>query len=206
MNDSAPRFFLYRAEPAAGPFLLGLILLAAALLLPGALRLILLLTAGGPLAFAALQRLRRGRAVWLEADGLVVQGSISGRRRRVPFPAIRGITTTRRGGLGLLYHERTDPDLPSGRVGGAPALDRLHAEPNAAFPVRPRLLATAPLHGVEALIATLRQCCPEDGISMSALDRLIRRRQWRDRLIALLALLGTPLYVMIVARVMASLL
>lgn len=208
MNEAAPRTFLYRVEPGAGPFLVGAALLIVALFLRGALGLIVALTAGGPLAFALLQWLRRGRVIRLESDGLIVQGSISGRRRTVAYHAIRGIAETRRGGLGLFFHECTDPDVPQQYTPGQSpvALDRLRAEPNPAFPARPRLLVTAPVADVETLLAELRRCCPGDTISAGMLDRLIRRRQWRDRLTALIGLLGTPLYVMIIARALAGIL
>ncbi|MCC7207308.1 MAG: hypothetical protein IT323_08380 [Anaerolineae bacterium] len=206
MTDAAPRLFRYHIEPAAAPFLVGVGLLVVALLLPGGLRLAATLAAAGPLVFAALQALRRGRMVRLGADGLHLHGSLSGRRRTVRYDAIRGITATRQGGLGVLYHERSDPGPPSG-ADQPPSLDRLRAEANPAFPPRQRLIVTAPLDNVEGLLDELRRCCPAlGGVSPRALDRLVRRRQWRDRLIALMALLGTPLYVMVAARIMVGIL
>jgi hypothetical protein len=207
MTDAAPRSFSYHVEPAAGAFQIGIALVIAALLLPGVLRLILALTAGGPLAFAALQRLRRGRGIRLELDAFAAQGSISGRRHEVAYRAIRGLAATRRCGLGVLYYERSDPSSSSSNQPGdaPPALSELRGEYDAAFPPRPRLIVTAPVADIDALLEELRRRCPmADGVSAGRLDRLIRRRQWRDRLIAACAVLGTPLYVMVAARVIAG--
>lgn len=164
------------------------------------LGLVLLGSGLGILLWALLQVLRQGRGVRLYADYLLIQGSVTGRVRRVPYADVLGFALTRRGGLALLYCKPlTTPQttLPAEALVGIAATEQ---------PLRRHFVLTARLAQPELLRAALAERLPS---ALSAPESyvigLARRRRLRDGLIFVLALLATPLYILIFSRVLNSL-
>jgi hypothetical protein len=164
------------------------------------LGLVLLGSGLGILLWALLQVLRQGRGVRLYADYLLIQGSVTGRVRRVPYADVLGFALTRRGSLALLYCKPlTTPQttLPAEALVGIAATEQ---------PLRRHFVLTARLAQPELLRAALAERLPS---ALSAPESyvigLARRRRLRDGLIFVLALLATPLYILIFSRVLNSL-
>ncbi len=164
------------------------------------LRLALIALASGPLAWALLQRMRRGRTLRLYDDYLLIQRSMSGRVLRIPYTDIRGAIANRRGGLGLLYRVMPKPAPSEGQR----SLTDAHPEPLS----RPRVVITAKIDNVSALVEAInaRQAAvaPEPPLPVIHVQTLVARRRRRDFLVVLLAILGIPLYVTIITRVLMS--
>jgi hypothetical protein len=159
-------------------------------------------SACGIFIWACLQVLRQKRGVRLYDAYLLLQGSVSGRVRRIPYGQVRGFSLTKRGGLALLYRElpAPQPDLPPQALSAA-----LPSE----TPPHQRLLLTARLAQPEALRAALTERCAlssADAVPATYVLGLARRRRLRDALIVLMAILGIPLYVLILSRILNSLL
>ncbi|PJF35374.1 MAG: hypothetical protein CUN49_10915 [Candidatus Thermofonsia Clade 1 bacterium] len=148
--------------------------------------------------WALLQGLRQGRGVRLYDTYLLVQGSVTGRVRRIPYSEILGLAFTRRGGLALLYHQAVTAQeaLPSEALVGLRAAEQAPSQ---------RFLLTARLAQPEALRAALLERLSSSlRVPEAQILRLARRQRLRDALIVLLALLATPLYVLIFSRVLLS--
>ncbi len=193
-------YYTERLTPWVGLFVLGMA--ALGVLLGGVFGVVFMGSAGGVFLWACLQVLRQKRGVRLYEDYVLVQGSISGRVRRIPYGQVRGFNLTKRGGLALLYRElpAPQPDLPP---------QALHAALPSDAPPRPRFLLTARLAQPEALRAALTERCNlsgADAVPDAYVLGLARRRRLRDALIVLLAILGIPLYVLILSRIINSLL
>jgi hypothetical protein len=200
-------FFPYRAEPVRPALLVALPLIFASAMLPAAARPVLFAAAGGPLLWALLQVLRRGRGVHLGHTGLIVERGLFGRPTPVSFVALRGCATTRSGGLALLWHEPSGHPNPLIATSDAPALTALTATTDPDSPPRQRLILTAPLADSEALRAAIAdRCAPEALAPEAVMVSLIRRRRLRNVMLLIIALLGTPLYTIIVLRILSSLL
>ncbi len=166
----------------------------------GALGVALWGSALGMGCWALLQVLRRGCAIRLYDEYLLVQGSISGRARRIPYAQIGGFAITRRGGLALLYRETTDqpPQLASHEA--------LIGAPYAEQAPRQRFVLTARLAQPQALHAALAERLPSPpSVPQAYILGLARRRRLRDGLIVLFVLLGTPLYILMIDRLLLPL-
>ncbi len=195
--------FLYYTErltPLVGLLVLGMA--AVGTVLGGMLGVVFVGSACGIFIWACLQVLRQKRGVRLYEGYLLLQGSVSGRVRRIPYEQLRGFSLTKRGGLALLYRElpTPQPDLPPQALSAA--------LPNEA-PPHQRLLLTARLAQPEALHAALAARCAlssSDAVPATYVLGLARRRRLRDALIVLMAILGIPLYVLILSRILNSLL
>jgi hypothetical protein len=200
-------FFPYHVEPVRPALLVAVPLILAGALLPPAARPVLFAAAGGPLLWALLQVLRRGRGVHLAQAGLIVERALFGRPTLVPFAALRGCATTRSGGLALLWREPSAPPNPLTAPSEAPALTALTATTDPDSQPRQRLMLTAPVADSEALRAAIADRCVPDTLAPGAvMARLIRRRRLRNVMLLVVALLGTPLYTIIVLRILSGLL
>ncbi|MFN7209722.1 MAG: hypothetical protein ACK4P1_04920, partial [Aggregatilineales bacterium] len=125
---------------------------------------------------------------------------ISGRARRIPYAQIGGFAITRRGGLALLYRETTDqpPQVASHEA--------LIGAPHAEQPPRQRFVLTARLAQPQALHAAFAERLPSPpSVPQAYILSLARRRRLRDGLIVLFALLGTPLYILMIDRLLLPL-
>jgi hypothetical protein len=193
--------FAYRAERVGLAELL--LPLGGALLgigLGGVLGVVFLGSGLGVLFWAALQGLRQGRGVRLYESYLLVQGSITGRARRIPYAHVLGFAITRRGGLALLYIE------PTAVPQQAQPTESLVNLPLAEQPLRQSFVLTARLAQPEALRAALAERLSSPSrVPEPYVVRLARRRRLRDALIVLLALLATPIYVLLFNRILTSL-
>jgi hypothetical protein len=168
--------------------------------LSGVLGVVFLGSGLGVLFWAALQGLRQGRGVRLYESYLLVQGSVTGRVRRIPYAHLLGFAITRRSGLALLYSE---PPAMSHQTQPTESLVNL---PLAEQPPRQSFILTARLAQPEALRTALaeRLTCPLS-VPEAYVVRLARRRRLRDALIVLLGLLATPIYVLLFNRILSSL-
>ena len=129
-----------------------------------------------------------------------MQGSVTGRARRIPYACVLGFAITRRGGLALLYIE--SPAVPQ----QAQPTESLVNLPLAEQPLRQSFVLTARLAQPEALRAALAERLSSPSrVPEPYVVRLARRRRLRDALIVLLALLATPIYVLLFNRILTSL-
>lgn len=199
--------FRYHTEPSRGALILAAICVVAALLVPVTLlRAIILSIGAGPGAWGLLQWLRGRHAVRLEDGAIIVQNSLTGRTRRIPYTTIRGCITTRRGGLLIAYQEaRATPPRPDP---GQLALTQIRPESYQIGP-KQRLCATAPLDAVAQLAAALSERVAQAGSGVEPLAPDFirtwqRRRQVRDAMLFLLLMLATPVYIAVIGRIVSS--
>jgi hypothetical protein len=197
--------FDYRTEPHRSALIIagGLVLLAAVVQL-ALLRAVLLAVAAGPGAWALLQWRRQGRGVRLQTDGVEIQPSLIGPIRQIPYSAIQGYLTTPRSQLVVAYQK---PDKVSTST----------ARPHALTDIRPETHRTGPHYGLvvtpavanptaltAALAARVPQS-PQPHFTQEDLKAWMRRRRLRNAILVMLAVLGTPLYIILIGRVIASL-
>ncbi|GAB4546579.1 MAG: hypothetical protein OHK0023_06430 [Anaerolineae bacterium] len=202
MRQSAEAFvFRYHTGNALLATEIGipLILVAGLLIYPHSrlLATVLQSSAVGILVWAALQVLRYGRSIRLYPDYLLVQGSITGRVRRIPYTHLRGWTQTRRGGIAIVYSLAAPPAHP---VGSTPSLIALSKVKEANTPPRQKLYISAKVSEVEALVSSLKERC-SPSLPQQAVEMLVIRRRLRDVLIVLLLLLLTPIYVIVLFQI-----
>jgi hypothetical protein len=194
--------FTYHTDPARPAFITAAppLILAVLVSMP-LLRLALLSLASGPLAWALLQWIRRGRTLRIYDDYLLIQRSVSGHVLRIPYTDICGAIATRRGGLGLLYRVAPKPSAPTPPEGKRSLMD---AHPD----TRPRVVITAKVDGVAALVEAIKArqtaMAQEPPLPAIHIKTLVSRRRRRDFLVVLLAILGIPLYVTVITRVLMS--
>ncbi len=202
--------FDYHTEPTRGALLATLALVVGAVLVPVALfRLLLLAMAAGPGAWVLIQWLRRGRGVQVGDEHLLIRGALAGRVQPVPYAALRGYTITRAGGLMIAYR-RADPSSPGKAGSSSLALTDLRPESHQG--PRYRLIVTPPVDRAGELgpaLETHVQRVTDDDDRWFSADQLqvwARQRRIRNVIFALLLIAGTPLYVIVVGRIVASLL
>jgi hypothetical protein len=197
--------FDYRTEPHRSALIIagGLVLLAAVVQL-ALLRAVLLAVAAGPGAWALLQWRRQGRGVRLQTDGVEIQPSLIGPIRQIPYSAIQGYLTTPRSQLVVAYQK---PDKVSTST----------EMPHALTDIRPETHRTGPHYGLvvtpavanptaltAALAARVPQS-PQPHFTQEDLKAWMRRRRLRNAILVMLAVLGTPLYIILIGRVIAAL-
>ncbi len=153
-------------------------------------------------SWALLQEIRRGRTIRLYDQYALIQRSLSGRVVRVPYANLRGILVTRRGGVAILHHQ----PRPAPPVADSPSLTDLQRGGEGDAPPIQRLVITARLSDAVGLAAALSErhggANAAPLIPPNHLRALVRRRLLRDTLLALLILAGTPLYVIVIARIL----
>jgi hypothetical protein len=197
--------FDYRTEPHRSALIIagGLVLLAAVVQL-ALLRAVLLAVAAGPGAWALLQWRRQGHGVRLQTDGVEIQPSLIGPIRQIPYSAIQGYLTTPRSQLVVAYQK---PDKVSTST----------EMPHALTDIRPETHRTGPHYGLvvtpavanptaltAALAARVPQS-PQPHFTQEDLKAWMRRRRLRNAILVMLAVLGTPLYIILIGRVIAAL-
>lgn len=208
MNDSTLHF-PYHAAPAqmTRPLLVGgaIILLVAVV---ARLHFLIILLAAGPYLWALMQELRRGRGVSLRDGEVLIQHSLSGREVRIPYPEVRGVIAARRGGIGVAFVQRRPLDsLTLDRPPSERPLSDLRPEADSETPLRPRFLLTARLEGTSDLINALnarRESAGGEKLPDTYMRALVVRRRMRDGILALLAVLATPLYIILMARILSA--
>ncbi len=167
--------FGYHTEPIRAALILVAMLVIAALLIPsGLLRILALALAVGPGAWAILQRRRRRAQVYLTDELLVIENALNGRAK----PANKGVALT-----------DTRPES--------------HCRP------KQRLVVAPPIDDADNLIRALEkhlQRIPPtvEPISEQELRQWMRRKRIRDVVVLIVGVLATPLYVIIIGRVIAS--
>lgn len=177
-----------------------LILVAGLLIYPHSrfLATVLQASAIGILVWAALQVLRYGRSIRLYSEYLLVQGSITGRVRRIPYTYLRGLTQTQRGGIAIVYAVVEQPAQPVGD--SAPSLTALSKVKETNTPPRQKLYISAKVSQVAALVAALNERF-EPALPPEVVETLVTRRRLRDVLIVLLLILLTPMYVILLFQI-----
>jgi hypothetical protein len=196
--------FHYHTDPARLALISAALLLILAVFVPlPLLRLALVSLASGPLVWALFQRLRRGRTLRLYDDYLLIQRSLSGRVLRIPYADIRGAIPTRRGGLGLLYQIAPQQPAPPSPEGKRSLLD---ARPEPDARPRQRVVITAKVDNIAALVEAIhaRLSAQEPPLPAMHVRMLVSRRRRRDFFVVVLAILGIPLYVAALTRVLMS--
>lgn len=190
-----PPLYAYQTEPTRPAVLIGaaflILAVVLAVILPsagGLFAVIMVACAGGPLAWAALQWVREGRGVRLYEDHALIQRSISGRFQTVKYAALRGHSLTKRGGLIMVYSEAApDPEAPPKR--GLILTARVAAPAQALADLDARRQAAAP---------------HPDPLPPGGAEQLAARRRLRDSLLILIILLATPLWGVVLLRVIAG--
>jgi hypothetical protein len=200
--------FEYRTEPVRQALVLTAVCVLAALLINLPLiQVSLLAAAAGPAVWMLIQVLRRGHGLQVCDDHLLIQNPLLRRARRIQYSAVCGYAATRSGGLAVAYEKPPRP--PQGQVDSKPlALTDLRPE---SYTTRPRygLAVTSPLYHTDNLIASLAERMgnrPASDQPFSADDIMAwaRRKRVRNFILIVLAVLGTPLYVIIAGRIIAS--
>jgi hypothetical protein len=200
--------FAYRAEAVWQALVLVAVCLVVALLLNSPIiQLVLIAVAAGPAAWTSLQLLRRGHGVKVCDDLVLIQNPVLRRDRRISYAAIRGYAATRLGGLAVAYEKPARPS--DDRTDLKPlALTDLRPESHTARP-RYALVVTSPLTHIDSLITLLDERmrtrpATERPFSTEDLMAWARRKRVRNIILIALAVLGTPLYVIIAGRIIAS--
>ena len=197
--------FVYRTEPYRAPLLIaaGLVLVAvfAPLLL---FRMILLAMAAGPGAWALIQWRRHGRGVQMGEEGVLIQPSLIGRARLIPYHAIQNFMLTPKGQLVLAYQkpEKVSPV----QITSPQALTDIRPESHRSGP-RYGLSVTPALDNYGSLAEALSAHLAPDAERHFTVDDLKawrNRRRLRNAIFILLAVLATPVYIIVIGRIIAS--
>jgi hypothetical protein len=197
--------FDYRVEPVRQALLLaGVFLFVALLVREPLIQIVLLAVAAGPAAWAAIQWIRRGRGVQVCDDHLLVENPLLRRARHIPYRAVRGYSVTGAGGLAVAYEKAAQPATAA--TNRTPALTSLRPESHT---LRPRytLVVTSPLVHADNLSAALTERLGNTAARSITGDDVLawaRRRRVRNLLLIVLAVLGTPLYVIVIGRIIAG--
>jgi len=161
--------YRYRSDPPRPALILIAVVIVLAMLAPtGLLRGLIAVFLTGPLAWLALQLLRRGRGVSVTAERLQVHANLTRRSLTVPFSQLQAYTTTNGDQLAFAYLQ--------------PRRIEAGDEPR---PPRLRVYVTAALIDPEAVRATLPQA---HGITPSQLNELLLWRRIRRVLYWLIGL------------------
>lgn len=196
--------FDYRTEPFRTALMISGVLVLLAVFVPVNLfRAVLLALAAGPGAWAVLQWRRRGRGLRFNADNLEIQPSVIGRVRRIPYSAILSYMTTPKSQLVVAYQK---PDKAPAPQEAPHALTDIRPETHRAGP-RYGLMVTPSICNKDEAVAVLATHVPqltEPRFTAVDLKTWMRRRRLRNAILIMLAVLGTPLYFIIIGRVIAS--
>ena len=196
--------FEYHTEPVRQALLLtGLFLVAPFLVREPLVQIVLLALGAGPAAWAFIQWIRRGYGVQVCDDHILVENPLLRRARRISYPAVRGYAVTGAGGLAVAYEKPAQPSAPTG---SSPSLTSLRPESHI---LRPRysLVVTSPLNRADSLAAMLVDRLGNTIAQSVTADDVLgwaRRRRVRNFILIVFAVLGTPLYVIVIGRIIAS--
>jgi hypothetical protein len=196
--------FDYRTEPYRSALIIAgiLVLLAVVVQLP-LFRAVLLAMAAGPGAWALLQLRRQGHGVRFNTNCVEIQPSVIGRIRQIPYSAIQGFMTTPKSQLVVAFQ---NPDKAPAPTEAPHALTDIRPETHRSGPryglaVTPAV--TNPADLTVALAARVPQS-PQPHFTADDLKAWMRRRRLRNAILVMLAVLGTPLYFILIGRVIAS--
>jgi hypothetical protein len=204
--------FRYQTEPIRPAVVILFALLIAAILIPVPLvQLVLFATATGPAVWALLQWRRRNLGVTLNADSLDIDRTLRARPVHIPFNTIEGYTITPKGVLTLVHRPKAQPVQTNTQV----ALTDLRPQ----RVMRQQMIITAALvtanaenhtenntieNNTNVLDQQLRAALTNVKIPHEIVQTLLRRRRVRNIILLLLAVLGTPIYVIVGFRILAS--
>ncbi|MEP7289966.1 MAG: hypothetical protein ABI947_29825 [Chloroflexota bacterium] len=199
-------FFEYLTEPLRDAVLIAIVPLVLALFFNVLIvRLLLLSIAAGPTLWAIMQWQRRGRGVTLADNQLLIQNPLTGRTRCIDYAIVEGIALLPTNKLVVAYVQAA-PEKPVGS--GSLALTDAHP-----IDQRPRrsLVVTEEVNQareLEALLGAQLQALNGNPLTLTPefVIAWAKRRRTRNLILLLLGVLATPLYVMIIFRVFASIL
>lgn len=210
MDDSTLHFTYSAASPKTAGLVViggGIVILAG---IVTRLHPLVLPLAAGPYLWALMQTLRRGRGVHLLDGEVLIQRSLSGREVHIPYPDVRGVIAARRGGIGVAFVQHRPFGGDSSTLDRSPSerpLSDLRPDLESDMLPRPRFLLTARLEGVSKLIDALnarRESAGAEGLPPAYMRALVVRRRMRDGILALLVVLGTPLYIILIVRILSA--
>src|SRR5258708_10557004 len=196
--------FEYDSSPFVGAAIgAGVIVIGSRLLPDTLLRLIGLSVAAGPAIWAFIQWRRRGHGVRFAEGELIIENPLAGRARCIPYLDILGSASTTDGGLIVAYLRRAQPSDKS----DYPAISRMalaQARPPAGIL---RSIASTPrLKNIRECLALLSQHQEQNPSGLAQqltevkLQFLARRKNMRNILLFVLAVLATPIYVIVISR------
>jgi hypothetical protein len=170
------------------------------------LNLLGLSIAAGPAVWALIQWRRRGHGVRLTDNMLIIEYPLANRARNIPYTDILGCASSADHGLIVAHLRRVKQPESS----DYPALSRValaQARPPAG--IRRQLAASPRLKDIEGCLAALSEYQQQnppglaEHFSASALRSMARRKNVRNALFLLLAVLATPIYIIFIMRVVA---
>lgn len=204
MSESTVRF-AYHTESIRSTALAIVVLFILAVLIPiWLLRLLLLAMASGPMGWIIFQWLRYGCGISVDSEQVIIQNSLPRRTRQIPYLSIRGHVATGHGGFAILYQQpRVEP--PPENTSPV-ALSR--ARPESYDIPRHRLIVTPKVDGVEQLVAAvtaeLARLQHTEKFSGDEIRTLVRRIRVRNIILITLLVLATPIYAIIISRLIGS--
>lgn len=167
-------------------------------------QLIGLSIAAGPAMWALVQWRRRGHGVVLDDNVLTLEFAFTGRKRSIPYVDMLGCTYSDDQGLIVAYLRRAQQQS---NAGDYPAISRValaQARPPAG--IRRNVVSTPRLKDIRGCLTALSEHLPQnppalaEKYSTATLRSLAVRRNRINVLLLLLALLATPIYVIIITR------
>lgn len=200
--------FEYITDQNRAALIVAGILLVCAVIAPLTLfRVIFLALAAGPGSWALIQWVRQRHGVQLDDDQLLIDNPLLRRIRQIPLAAIRGYALTPRKGLAVAYAQEAKRTPSPPTIGSRPALNEMRPETHKR--PRYRLVVTSPLNQADQLVTILTERVPIDPtvdgwFDADDISAWINRRRIRNFILIVLGVLGTPIYVIIIGRIVAS--
>lgn len=162
--------------------------------------------AAGPALWALIQWRRRGHGVRFTDSVLTIEYPLLGRSRNIRYVDILGCASTADDGLIVAYLRREKQP----EAGNYPAISRVAlAQARPPVGIRRQLAISPHLKDIDGCLAALAQHQEHNPPSIAehfaanTLRTMARRRSLRNTILLLLAVLATPLYVIIIARVLS---
>lgn len=199
--------FEYDTSPVRNTVVVVIVIVVISILLPSTLlTLIGLSVAIGPALWALIQWRRHGHGVHLTDNGLTIDYPLLGRAKTISYADVLACASTADDGLIVAYLRR----VKQPEISDYPSVSRValaQARPPAS--IRRQLASSPRLKDAEGCLTALIEHQEQnptviaEHFSASALRSMARRKNVRNALLLLLAALATPLYVILIARVLS---
>ncbi len=163
-------------------------------------RLVLIAAPMGWALWAVLWLLRRGRGITVDENCLLVENRFTGKKTVVPNGDILGVAVSESNGLLVAYQKSSrSQELPVDRS----RLALTDARPTSTGP-RKVLIVTPPIDHINELTQILSMRINTPSFSPNDLRDWAARLHVRSMILLGLAVLGTPIYVIILGRLVSS--